>query len=451
MFERIAKRILRIGTVQKRLEKKVSTDRAFVAKLGAINPGEKENEVLKRYFVHKTKMLIIIGCAATALLAVTVWAGHDSGLLKEGGTLIRNDAGEGGYETYLVAQVKGEEYPLDVTVAERKLTKEEISELFNRAKAELDGELLGENDSAEHITQDLFFPESLAEGMVAAEWSVSDYRIIDSSGRVKNEDVSEKGTIVRLSAELSYREEIVIYEQYVKVFPPDKNQEEIALESLKNAVDAADEATCEDTEFVLPAAIGDVPVTWKEERQNAVCKMLLLLIILTALFLYHDKNRVREGYMRRQQQLLIDYPQFVSKLSLLLEAGMTIGKAWEKIAIEYRDSKEEKRYVYEEMLIIYYQMQEGLGEKDAYELFGQRCSLREYLKLSSVITQNLKKGSEGLGELLEAEVRDAFESRKSLAKQRGEEAGTRLLGPMMILMVIVMVIVTVPGIITFSG
>ena len=47
--------------------------------------------------------------------------------------------------------------------------------------------------------------------------------------------------------------------------------------------------------------------------------------------------------------------------------------------------------------------------------------------------------------MLDDDVADAFEERKNLAKKQGEEAGTKLLLPMFMLLAIVMVIVVVPA------
>jgi tight adherence protein C len=53
----------------------------------------------------------------------------------------------------------------------------------------------------------------------------------------------------------------------------------------------------------------------------------------------------------------------------------------------------------------------------------------------------MKKGSDDLLKALEYEVTDAFRQRKENAKALGEEAGTKLLMPMMLMLVIVFAII----------
>jgi 1,4-dihydroxy-2-naphthoate octaprenyltransferase len=67
-----------------------------------------------------------------------------------------------------------------------------------------------------------------------------------------------------------------------------------------------------------------------------------------------------------------------------------------------------------------------------------------------MIAQNLKKGTKGFLLQLEAEAKEAQEERKQLAKRLGEEAGTKLVFPMLVMLVIVLAIVMVPALLSFS-
>ena len=62
-----------------------------------------------------------------------------------------------------------------------------------------------------------------------------------------------------------------------------------------------------------------------------------------------------------------------------------------------------------------------------------------------MLSQNLRKGTKGLTELLGREAEDAFEERKNLAKKIGEEAGTKLMIPMFLMLIIVFAMVIVPA------
>ena len=96
-----------------------------------------------------------------------------------------------------------------------------------------------------------------------------------------------------------------------------------------------------------------------------------------------------------------------------------------------------------------YELQSGRSEKEAYDHLGKRCQVQVYMKLSTLLSQNLRKGSNDLLRVLRQEADTAFEERKGLAKKLGEEAGTKLLLPMMMMLCIVMVIIMIPAYFSF--
>lgn len=159
--------------------------------------------------------------------------------------------------------------------------------------------------------------------------------------------------------------------------------------------------------------------------------------------------------MERRRQMMLDYPEIISKLSLLLGAGMNITCAWEKITSGYQALRKRshmpRREAYEEMVATLHEIQQGVGELQAFENFGERCRLSVYRKLSSLIVQNIRKGAKGMQRLLDTEEREAFELRKAQARKMGEEAGTKLLLPMGMMLVVVLVILLAPAGLTFQA
>ena len=136
------------------------------------------------------------------------------------------------------------------------------------------------------------------------------------------------------------------------------------------------------------------------------------------------------------------------------EAKDAVRMAWEKIVVDYRvrqKSGSKKRYAYEFMSEGLNMLKSGKPQIYVYEEFGMKCGIKEYMKFSSLIVQNIKKGTKELALLLTLEAKDAFEERKNMAKKYGEEAGTKLLLPMIIMLIVVMAIIMVPALMSFSG
>ena len=53
--------------------------------------------------------------------------------------------------------------------------------------------------------------------------------------------------------------------------------------------------------------------------------------------------------------------------------------------------------------------------------------------------------------MLSEEAEGALEDRRNMARKAGEEAGTRLLLPMMVMLVVVMFLILVPAYLDFGG
>lgn len=131
---------------------------------------------------------------------------------------------------------------------------------------------------------------------------------------------------------------------------------------------------------------------------------------------------------------------------LLISAGLNCKGAWYRMSEEYKRKHSnggKKRYLYEEMLLTRRQLENGMNEGKAYELFGKRMGLLKYMKFSTVLVQNLKKGSADLLNILEYEAVDVLKERRENAKILGEQAGTKLLMPMMLMMVEVFAIIII--------
>ena len=155
---------------------------------------------------------------------------------------------------------------------------------------------------------------------------------------------------------------------------------------------------------------------------------------------------------KRERQLLLSYPEFISKLTLLMGAGLPVRAAFARMAADYRKKKTtDRNYVYEELTLACREMESGVMEVEAYEHFGQRCRLPQYRKCAALLVQNLKKGSAGLLAALQEEAEHSFEERKRNAREEGERAGTKLLLPMMMMLAVVMVLILVPACFSFAG
>lgn len=149
----------------------------------------------------------------------------------------------------------------------------------------------------------------------------------------------------------------------------------------------------------------------------------------------------------RRTAIMIEFPEFINKLLLLVNAGMMISKAWEKIVTDNKKNTP----LYEELNVSVAEIRAGKSEAAAYEEFGRRCKVKEIIKFVSVIILNLKKGGSEVVPALRAQSDECWEMRKATARRLGEKASSKLMLPMAIMLVGIIMIVALPAVLALSG
>ena len=361
----------------------------------------------------------------------------------------RNLYGEGSRkETYLVS-VDGvlNSEKITVELEEQKYSAEQVQKMFSEAMDKLDEIILGENESKDFVTKNLKLPSSLEEYPIEILWEMDRYDVAEVNGKLIEENLSEAGTLLELRGHLRYQDQEAVYVTSVRVFPEQKVGKEKWLSDIQKSFQEAEAENREEKNVVLPKSVAGKEVSWKETKDPKGYIVLISGILIAGLLMFEEKQDEKEREQKRKQQMLLDYPEVLSKFAMLLGSGMTVKNTWNKIVQAYEEEKtpEKNRFVYEEMCLTSREMSGGVAEQEAYERFGKRCMLSSYMKFSMLLSQNLRKGSKGLSEVLKMESIQAFEMRKNQAKKRGEEASTKLLIPMFLMFAVVLVIVMIPA------
>jgi pilus assembly protein TadC len=144
-----------------------------------------------------------------------------------------------------------------------------------------------------------------------------------------------------------------------------------------------------------------------------------------------------------------DYPSFVNKLILLLNAGMVISSAISKIADDYRAQKREDtdRYFYNELC----GMEDRIRSSNSmlateFSELANRTQSREVMRFSSVLSGSLDTGS-SLAESLDRESNLLWEMRKKSAEEKGRIAESKLTFPMVLQLLAIILITVAPAVI----
>lgn len=154
-----------------------------------------------------------------------------------------------------------------------------------------------------------------------------------------------------------------------------------------------------------------------------------------------------EKVSKRRREIQLEFPDFMNKLTLLVNAGLPVVRAWERIATDAR--KETPLYM--EVKLTLQDIKAGKPEHRAYEEFAKRCRIHEITRFITVILQNIRKGNSELVPILRVFANDCWELRKNIAKRYGEEASTKMLLPMMLMFMAVLLIVGTPAVLALRN
>lgn len=368
--------------------------------------------------------------------------------------IIRNPYGGGSKTEELEVTIDGEkaEPPIAVTVGEVQYTDQELEAVFERAIQELESAVLGENDSLDEIHSDMYLLTEIPGEPIEVEWQLDRYDVINIYGELNPEALAEEeeGALVHLKAFLHYTEDVskqAVHEMTARLYPPVLSGTEKFLAEIQDVISENETKYATEETVKLPSELDGKKIIYHVSESSKGPALLSMGIIICVLFWLLEKQDDKKYAEKKKRQMMRDYPEIINKLTLLLGAGMTAKSAWYKIVADYEKQRayRGKSPAYEEMAAVYHEMQSGVAETECYEHFGKRCGLKAYRKLGALLSQNLRKGTKGLTELLRIEAIQAFEERKALARRRGEEAGTRLLIPMVFMLGVVLVIVIVPA------
>ena len=333
----------------------------------------------------------------------------------------------------LYVETEGMNSEVEVILSEQIYSQKEVDEFFKKAKQELPEIILGENKSLKEISDNLNLVSQIEGNPISIEWIGPEENVIQTqlTAILTLEEREE-----RLTIPIAYKEE-------------EKSQEQVVKEKILEEIKKIDKNSQTEKILKLPAEVDGKSVSWFQKSQGNMEGIVMFMGLIGVLIFWKEKEDKKRKRELIREKLILEYPELVSKMTLLLGAGMTLMRAWERIVKDYKSKREKNmiaiRYSYEEMILTYREIENGTSLKTALDHFGKRIGIPRYIKFSTLLIQNLKRGSTGLIERLEIEAVDAFEERKAIARQMGEKASTKLLFPMILMLIIVLVFLIVPA------
>jgi hypothetical protein len=382
---------------------------------------------------------------------------------------------------------------LSVSVLPSEADAAEIAGSLTDLKERLPELILGKNVSLSDVRHDLDLIGYDEKSGADIVWSSDNEKIISAEGGV-NHIEGKKGDRAALSASIRLGEAADFLDVEVVIGDPPGGYDFTG--DIAASVDAAAGEISDSSEggrVDLPEKTeGGVKLTWSApSRRTALLAPALFLIIGVIMYRRRYAGIDREIAAARES-VERDFPDFLDKLLLLLNAGVVISSAIAKIAADYRERKEEasptrtrcnyhgllrrsaprkdgadcrarissflrarpkgaeaaaESYFYEELC----RMEDRIASSrvslaSEFAELAVRSGRREVMRFSAILADNIDKGS-ALGEKLAQESGALWDMRKKSAEKKGRIAETKLTFPMVLQLVAIILITVAPAVI----
>lgn len=387
-----------------------------------------------------------------SIVGITVCLQAPDRNLPNGNRLPRPSFGQGETEYEITVSGLGEETEqITVTVGEQQPYEEQMNIVFAEALEEVKQKMLGENLSLEEVRTDLNFFTMTDQG-IRLRWESGEETWLTSYGEIAGEDIPEEGILVPITLRMTYATYEAWYAFYVRILPLIKDIAYYKTE-LKQILQRIAESNPQEEYVELPGQLQEYQLEYAMAADRSGWYLGILGILAILMMGMMSGRKVEKQYEKRNAQMMEDYSQIISQLSILILCGMNIRNAWSRIAEQYEKRRAkgttEFRYAYEEMRVTNSELERGFQESKSYGEFGKRCGIYSYVKLGNLLEQGFRQGACGMEEALQNEAADALERRIHEVKRRGERAETKMLIPMFLMLGIVMAVLMVPAFLSF--
>ncbi len=216
--------------------------------------------------------------------------------------------------------------------------------------------------------------------------------------------------------------------------------ESAALErEIRNVVRSINKSE-EGESLILPETLpGGAAITW-EESKTLDFLLVIPLGICALMLVYSNRYKLlKKEEEEAKNSIKRELPEFMNKLVLLLNAGLVLSEAFEKLI------GEKEGYFYTQLEAVHRRVKDTNAPfSAAFREFAVRSGVKELVRLSNIINDNVGKGAE-LSEKLRCESEMLWFARKKEAEERGRLAETKLTLPLAILLLSLVTVTVAPA------
>ncbi|TMV50261.1 type II secretion protein F [Paenibacillus mesophilus] len=173
--------------------------------------------------------------------------------------------------------------------------------------------------------------------------------------------------------------------------------------------------------------------------------VIIALLALAGLSPFLMVKRLERQIADKKRKLVMELPELLNKLTLLINAGETVQGAIMRCADMYV-SNPDKGPLAAEFIMLANRLRNNESFPIAMEKLSKRCLVAEVSVFTTTVLMNYRRGGELFVMSLRSLNRDLWEKRKAMTRILGEEASAKLIFPMLLILFAVMIVVAAPAV-----
>jgi len=231
----------------------------------------------------------------------------------------------------------------------------------------------------------------------------------------------------------------------------DKDDDEgiMAAESepdkLTRRIDTAVRSVNEDTGakiVYLPSKLDDGTVLiWKKKNKNSLPMVMLAFICAFCAVYMGRYSKIKKEEQAAKDSITRELPEFTNKTVLLLQGGVVINEALVRVI----GDRDEDSYFYRQLkAALARSVSTNSPLHEELTVFARRSGVQELMRITNIISDNISKGSDLTGKLINESSMLWF-ARKKHAEEKGRLAETKLTLPLVILISVLVMLTIAPA------
>lgn len=365
--------------------------------------------------------------------------------------LTRNSFGEGDREVPLILSQDGKDQEYMLHIGEQEISDKEKDRILTAFFADLAAVMAGDNPSLNDVSLDLRFPASIKGYPFSISYQPEDIDLVGTDGSLGPDTralAPGDSRKTRIVVKVVY-EDLARTHTYTLLLKARTTPDRTGLEKVQNELEAREADSRENEDLVLPAYLEGSRVKLADGGFPFPGLTFLLLVTIVLIVFRHIS--LKEKARSSQEEAESDFPLIVHLFALLMGAGLSFSSSLVRINHYYRSGRlmTGQRKAFNRLILLEDRLRDGVGVQEALKTWASSFSFPGYRRLALILSQCLSKGQREAVTMMEKEEEQAFRETIERARSRGEQARTRLLFPMIVLLAATMILIMFPAMAAF--